>query len=302
MKDSRYLWLGSILTLLMLIGFSQVSNAQNKKYPFVDTTYVGITKLEVHGRFCRVNIEAVDNYDKVELKGKIRGLNNKRRFEIAHQKMGKTLRVWIDDIAENHVVLATKSHLNFKIPSTVELDIKNSSGGIFASNLKGAQHRFRTTSGMIKLQNIIAERLILRSTSGGIRLDKVQADIGARASAGMVKIENTKGDIKIRTSAGGIRLKNIEGGLNLRTSAAAIVGEQVLLTGNSIFRTSAGKIRMKFSNDIKKLNFDLKSSAAKLWVGDMRYKRRVVLKQGENIMVKGVSSAGSQRYESFTRR
>ncbi|OJJ20181.1 hypothetical protein BKI52_17055 [marine bacterium AO1-C] len=300
MKETKYLWWGSLLTLIMLIGYSFSSQAQDKKYPFVDTTYADIDRLEVNGRFCRVKIETVDNGSQVKMEGKIRGLNRKSRFEIMHEKIGKTLRVWIDDLSENSATFATKSYLHFKVPATIELDIKNTSGGIFASKLKGMEHRLRTTSGMINLQDVEAKKIIAKTTSGGIRLQNVTAAVGARATSGMVKAVNVKGDLSIRTSAGGIRLKNVEGGLQLKTSAAAIIGEQVLLTRNSTFRTSAGKIRMKFTNDIKKLNFDLKASAAKLWIGEERYRKRVILRNGQNIMVKGVSNAGSQRYESFT--
>ena len=216
-----------------------------------------------------------------------------------HEKIGKTLRVWIDDLSVNSAALPTKSYLHFKVPPTIELDIKNSSGGIFASNLKGKEHRLRTTSGMINLAGVQAEKIIARTTSGGIRLQKVTATLGAQSSSGMVKLVQVKGDIRVRTSAGGIRLKNVEGKLQLRTNAAAITGEQVLLTSNAHFRTSAGKIRMKFTNDLQKLNFNLKASAAKLWIGKERYRRRVILKNGPNITVKGVSNAGSQRYETF---
>jgi len=300
MKQTQYLWWGSLLTLMILIGYSYSSQAQNKKYPFVDTTYADIERLEVKGRFCRVKIETVDNGNNVAMEGKIRGFNRKSRFEIMHEKIGKTLRVWIDDLSENSATLATKSYLHFKVPATIELDIRNTSGGIFASNLKGQEHRLRTTSGMINLKDVQAQKIITKSTSGGIRLHNVTAAIGARATSGMVKAVNVKGDLHIRTSAGGIRLKNVEGGLQLKTSAAAIIGEQVLLTSNSTFKTSAGRIRMKFSNDLKKLNFDLRASAAKLWIGEDRYRKRVILRNGPNIMVKGISNAGSQRYEAFT--
>lgn len=298
MKDIKYLFLGSLLCFVYLMSQSYSVQAQKKKkYPKVDTMYAGIEKIEVNGRFCRVQIEIVENTDKVILQGEIRGFNRKDRFEIMHEKLGTTLKVWIDDLSENSITLATKSRLTFKMPAKVELDVKNTSGGIYAAGLKGPYHRLRTSSGMIKLQNVKAQELRLRTTSGGIRLQDIQANVKATSSAGMVKVTRLKGSLYTRTSAGGIRLKDIEGGLSLKSSAGAIIGEQVLLTENSDFRSSAGKIRMKFKNDLKELNFDLRSSAAKLYIGEERFKRRVVLSNGKNILVKGTSSAGSQKYE-----
>lgn len=357
MKNIKYLlWvITTVFCLLTVYSFS--SQAQGNIIAQVDTSYTGIKNIEVRARFCRVEVGAVSNTNKVEFFGEISGNQEQGHYKFMHQKTGNTLKVWIDGSSFKLIGISAinRSRLMFKVPKGTNIVVENgsgsvkgvglngaithlkansgsvrgenikspkvylrtSSGSVRGENIAGETVEIETSSGGIKLENVsgkivkarsssggqrwanVTGEFITRANSGGIRVDGVKGNAELRTSSGTIRVANIEGHLKAKANSGGIRLNNVKGSLSLMSGSGSISGERVLLTGSSDFQSSSGGIRMKLKNDLKKLDFDLKAGSGGLRIGGQRSGKRFILRNGNNIVVKGISRSGSQKYISF---
>lgn len=356
MKNIKYLLWVITLVFCVLTFYSFSSQAQGSVVAQIDTSYAGIKNVEIKARFCRVEIGAVDNTDKVSFFGEITGNYSKGAYKFMHQKVGNTLKVWLDGKSfKIGFSIISKSKLMFKIPKGTNVVVQNTSGSVYGvglngaithlaansgsikaaninspkvyiktssgsiktENISGKNIEFKSSSGSIRAENVSGQTLIAQSSSGGqrwanitaefttqansggIRVTGVKGNTSLRTSSGSIKVSNLAGNLKAKASSGGVLLKNVQGALNVRASSGSIKGDEILLTGNSDFESRSGGIRMKLKNDLKKLDFDLRASSGSLRIGGQRSGKRFVLRNGNRILVTGISRSGSQRYVSF---
>lgn len=319
MKINRFVF---FLTLICTVQHLTVSHLKAQEITDrVNQTYEGVKNLEVKASFCEVILK-VSPSDKVYLRGEleinIRGLTgaNEEDFKIRHQKEGETLRVWVERPERNWVIgsMRIDGKIEISLPENLNVFVDNSSGSVLADGLKGGKVHLEASSGNVSAKNlktnptlktssggINAENIVgnvsCKSSSGSQHLKQINGDIVSVASSGRLVLENVKGSILAETSSGAIRLVNVEGQLQLRASSGSIRGENVLLTGNSKFHTSSGAIRMDLRNQSKDLSYDLTASSGSLHVNDTRSGKRILIKEGQT-MITGVSSSGSQRYQT----
>jgi DUF4097 and DUF4098 domain-containing protein YvlB len=357
MKNIKYLLWATTLVFCVLTFYSFSSQAQGNIVAQVDTSYTGIKNVEIKARFCRVEIGAVSNTDKVSFFGDITGNYRKNSYEFKHEKVGNTLKVWLEGKASLRIgfSVVSKSRLMFKIPKGTNVVVQNTSGSVYgvglngaithlaansgsvkganlnspkvylktnsgsikAENVAGNNVEFKSSSGSIRVENVSGKTIVAQSSSGGqrwanvtgefttqansggIRVAGVKGNTNLRTSSGSIRVANLQGNLKARASSGGVRLNNIQGALSLRSSSGGIKGEGILLTGSSDFESRSGGIRMNFKNDFNTLDFDLRAGSGSLRVAGERSGKRFLNKQGNKILITGISRSGSQKYMPF---
>lgn len=291
------------------------SHAQNQ-LDKVETSYEGVSKLVVKGSFCDVNI-AGGNGSKVDFVGQINGTSNNGDVKIMHRQSGSLLEVWIDRSERGNWSWGFNNisgKLDFKVPSNIEIIVGNSSGDVYASNIRHANCELTASSGDVKGMNITAN-LRIGATSGDIRAEQIKGEVRARttsgsqelnnitgrieadASSGSIRINTSEGNIEAGTSSGSIDIDGAKGVFELKSTSGDIEGKAMELTGSSIFKSTSGEIDIRLKNDMKTLNFDLSASSGNLRAAGVNSDRKLILKNGNgNIEIRGISSSGNQSY------
>lgn len=267
----------------------------------VDTTFLGITKIEVQGSFCDVKI-VQGKQELLKVKGEIKidkkGLfsNSINKHYITCTKTGNTLVVKITDDEnsswKNNLVVGSyelEGHLDIELPlETKDIMAETYSGAIEAKDFTGNAINLITSSGDIKA-NIIRSPLIAKTYSGNIVLSQVWGDVTTESSSGNqgflfikgnqisqsysgnINITALTGNAEIQSSSGNQTIANLEGNLRATTYSGNIV---LLETkGDLQLSTSSGdiagvKIELTDNSDFKtysgNIDFDLKNKFSDL--------------------------------------
>ncbi|PWD98759.1 DUF4097 family beta strand repeat-containing protein [Marinilabilia rubra] len=209
----------------------------------------------------------------------------------------------LDADASYGKIILNEASGNFKL--------KTSTGSIQVSNLKGDLNA-KTTSGDIELKDINGQTMLI-TDKGLIDLQNIKGSLNTQTNTSAQKISDVDGDLKLRTSTGELALKNIDGHLqtinddgdvwiedlkgtmDLKSISGNLNGEGILLTGNSNFETTKGRIDMALKNDQKELTYELESNYGFLYIPGKSKKKR--LKSGKgSIHVTAISNNGAQRF------
>ncbi len=174
------------------------------------------------------------------------------------------------------------------------LDARSSSGNQNIQHIRG-DVRTSLSSGELEITNVKGE-VTSTTSSGSQTIIRVTNGVTCKASSGSLKVENSQGNINAHTSSGSIRLSGITGSLNLESSSGSQTGENITLTDNSSFRSSSGSIKMQLLNSADDLSFDLHASSGGLKAKGISGNDNLRIEKGQ-ILVKGNSSSGSQRFE-----
>ena len=288
-------------TLSVVAGVWAMGNRETGSF-----SYPGVREIEIESATFDVAVQTVDQ-DEISLE--IR--NNPRNYTVYHETRGDRVVVWV----EKSFSLLGGFHtgeLILQVPASTEIDVETSTGDVVASGLTGDSVRIRTTTGSIQTRNITSE-LELRTTTGRVTVESSEGEfdvststgsislvategpVEARSSTGSQSFESVRGDIEARTTTGRIEFSDTEGMVRAQSTTGSHRGENVLLTDDSRFQTSTGRIEIDIAQVLESLEFDLESSTGSLSVGDDRSQRRLFL-GGTGITVEGRSSTGSQRY------
>jgi len=315
--------------LIVLIGILLMpfySSAQTV-YAEADAKFDGIKRVEIEGRFVDVNILGTDA-DEVDLKGVIRGkLRRGKDFEFKHRQEGAVLKVWV--VAPRSIMGRFEAKLTLKVPYSMDIDIRNSSGDIYIEEIVADKMKLVTTSGDMELKNIETQltssatsgdlgidyfkgAISAVSTSGDQKFSHIRASVSTRATSGDFLFSNVFGDLSTRTTSGDLQFENIDGRisnvstsgnltidkaktiLNLTTTSGDIGGNGIELIGDSKFKSTSGDVSMNFNN-IDAMSFDLKASSGDLRAGSRSTDRKLYLNNGD-VWIYGVSSSGDQNY------
>lgn len=250
---------------------------KNSYQETVDTSFLGITKIEVEGSFCDVKI-VQGKQEQLTVKGEIKidkkGLfsNSINKHHITCTKTGNTLVVKITDDEngswKNNFVVGSyelEGHLDIELPlETNNVKAETYSGTIEAKDFTGNMINLNTSSGNIKA-SIIRSPLIAKTYSGNIQLTQVWGDVTTESSSGnqgffLVKGNQTSqsysgninitahtGDAKIQSSSGNQTYANLDGNLHATS-----------YSGNIILTETKGDLQLSTSSgDIAGVNLEL---------------------------------------------
>ena len=294
-----------IVTLLLLLAAFSFAAAGGSREQG-DFEYTDISDLVVEAGTFDVEIDA-GRGDSVEMTID----NYPDNYTVYHSVNGSTVRVWI----ERQNSLFQRPHrgrLRFVVPTEIDLEVDNSTGDVEMRGIVSDRIAISTstgdveiddakidgavdtTTGGISIDSVIGD-LTVSATTGRVELSEIEGDVSVRTSTGSQNLRDIVGDLTIRATTGGVRLDDIEGRLTIRTSTGNITGEDVLLTGDSTFKASTGRIEIDLENRVENLEFDLTSTTGSLRAGDDRSQRRLFL-GGTGIRVEGETSTGNQRY------
>lgn len=318
--------LGIVFVVLIFLVGSHFSG-EEKVTQNIDETFDGISQLEVRGSFLSVEVEGRES-NSVHFTGELTTRKKGDDTKIMYEVDGKSLVVWIE--RDNKIFNNISGKLKFEVPKTIKLDVKNSSGGVSVQNLINKNLQIKTSSGGIRAEGIsgnlklqassggislsdlegnadvttssggirisnIEGKLTARSSSGGQSFESIEGSVSTSASSGSIRFTSVEGSVNANTSSGSIKVRDFEGSLDLVSSSGSQYGEDVELKTDSKFHSVSGSITMHLDNSPNDLRFDLHASSGGLHAFDSRGDKSLQVGQGD-ILVKGTSSSGSQRY------
>ncbi len=271
-----------------------------------------IKEVRVEGSFCDVYVEQGNrNY----LDAIITGKGDKDDYEFDTEISGETLLVKV--IRRDRSWRGwnnSEAKIELTIKPGVRLDIENSSGDVYVTDLDAEDSEIEATSGDITLKRIKADlevetssgdieiremvgRLEIESTSGDQDIYNTDGNIDTRASSGDITISDFEGDLELEATSGDIEIRGGKGTVSARTTSGNIDGNNIELTGDAYFKAGSGDVEMDFSNDLRDLSFDLTATSGNLDVGSRSGEKKLYIDRGGYKIV-GITSSGDQEYEN----
>lgn len=237
--------------------------------------------------------------------------NESDNHRVLHSQSGERLEVWV----EGRFSLFGRPHkgrITLLVPGDARVQVRSSTGDVRMSNLVTDRVSLDTSTGDMRVTDVTAAvgletstgnvevldsagDFTIRSTTGTISISGTTGDISCDSSTGRHRYEEIIGDLDARSTTGDIEIDGLQGRLNIRTSTGEQVGRAIVLTGDSSFESSTGDIDMDFNNTVEDLEFDLRSTTGSLRVGRDESQRELFL-GGTGFRIRGKSSTGSQEY------
>jgi len=284
---------------------------------------LGDTETETQRRFEYTGVQALIVENGASFNVKIKGSSSdvleadirapkSQGIVVRHEKLGSTLRVWVQWPNGNIRLGFTPLEMEFRVPRTINVDVETSSGNADVSDIRADTVRIKTSSGNITVKQVSARFLLqsssgvqwlmdasgdkqLKSSSGDITVLRSDGNIASRSSSGNHKYEKVNGNLEAESSSGNIDFSDLEGSLRLLTSAGGQTGRNIDVAGDSSFRSSSGSVDVDFSVALEELSFDLEATSGKLTVGNTSSEDQLLI-EGGDIKITGRSSSGNQSY------
>lgn len=189
--------------------------------------------------------------------------------------------------------------------------LKTSTGGITVNDLKGelsatsskgdielsdieTNTTVVTDGGLLTIKNIKG-KLNTQSNTGNQTITNMNGDLMLRTSTGEITLNNLKGKIETANDDGDVWLTDVEGTMRLISISGNLVGKNILLTGNTYFETTKGRVEMELRNNLNELSFDLASNYGFIYIPGKSKKKK--LKSGNgSILISTSSNDGAQRF------
>jgi lia operon protein LiaG len=305
---NRYKSLGALLIAVMMLpscGMTQMQVVSN-----IEETFEGIDEIVVNGGSLEVTYEGSDTEDEVFLSAYLES-NRDHGIEIIYEVEGNRLRVELRrDDNGGWGNFRSKGLISLTGPEDMEMEISNSSGQMFVSNVSSDKIDLRISSGKIEAKTLSSDRINLTASSGKMEIDDIHGDLNCKISSGSANISNVEGDVSVEGSSGSYHISEVEGTVNGSLSSGSIVlddiGELGSLTvssgrieathaglgDNTRFRGSSGSFTVQTDDDLEDYNFELSASSGGLEVGDTKTNKNLNINNGSDITVTGSTSSG----------
>jgi hypothetical protein len=283
----------------------------------------GGTETEIQRRFAYTGVQTLIVENAAGFTVKIKGSSSetleadirapkKQGIVVKHEKLGSTLRVWVEWPNGNIRLGFTPLEMEFQVPRTINADVETSSGNVDLSDIRGDTVRIATSSGNITVKQVTARYLLqstsgnqwlmdssgdkqLKSSSGSITVLRSDGNIMSRSSSGDHKYEKIRGTLEAESTSGDIDFADLEGALRLLTSTGRQTGRNIAVAGDSSFRSTSGSIDVDFNVALEGLAFDLEASSGKLIVGTAESEDQLLI-EGGDIRITGRTISGDQSF------
>ena len=125
-----------------------------------------------------------------------------------------------------------------------EIDIVTTSGDIRSERDFESVRSFavESSSGDIRLQSVVAEKITAGASSGSITFDYAEGKVSAHATSGDIVFHQIVGDAAISTSSGDITVKQMEGNITVSATSGDVALYQA--EGDVAASTSSGEIQV----------------------------------------------------------
>lgn len=266
----------------------------------------GVRTLEVEASLLDVEVNGVPGSTLT-----VRGEDISKNIAVKYKRRGDVLRVWVEK-RFYPLTLRKSGSLYIEVPMDTGVELKSSTGEIVIRNMESDLFSTESSSGNISISNVFTD-VRAKSSSGDINIGMIEGSVYGESSSGRIEVINVNGGVYLSASSGDLRLSAIEGNieaasssgriilntikgaLRIKTSSGDITGEDVLISGDSVFESSSGRIDMNLDNQLNGLTFRLKSSSGKLEVGNLSGEKNLAAGEG-TIRITGETSSGDQTY------
>lgn len=212
---------------------------------------------------------------------------------VEYRERGSELEVWV----ERNFPLPSGGRtavLTIDLPSTIDLDVETSTGAIRVEFMESEDLRLESSTGAIYLGDLRGDARVETST-GAIRIERVAGSLRVRSSTGSLDLRDINGALDAETSTGSITVRSSAGAFALETTTGSQEGREILISGDSSFRSTTGTIDIDFRNPLEDFSFELESRLGGIEVGSISGRGELIFGRGP-ITIEGESSTGSQTY------
>jgi lia operon protein LiaG len=183
-------WYKMILGVVMAFLVFPSNGSAQHIISDIEETFSGIEEVVVLGAFLEVTYEGSDK-EELFLSAYLES-NRENGQEITYQIEGKRLKVEVKtEGSRGWGSMKTKGFISLVGPEDMKLEITNSSGKMYISNVNSDKIDLKASSGKIEARNLASDRVRLT------------------ASSGRVDIENINGNVDCKTSSGGGRISKV---------------------------------------------------------------------------------------------
>lgn len=190
--------------------------------------------------------------DRVEVEISVTGCPPERaeaildRMKVGTQQMKDTVRVYSDGNRSDAEwwrwirTLDVTVHINLKLPSLVEADLRAPGGEIDIANLEG-HIDLKMMSGTCRAANLQGN-LDIRAESSEVFIEDFSGEqIVARVAVGSLTLENVESDVlSLRSVSAPVQIKNVAGATSLTANSTTVEIED--LRGPSTIRSQGGPV------------------------------------------------------------
>jgi len=309
MKNSvKILPLAFAMTLISLYSFGQNVLVDTQK------NYSNIKAIEVNGGWLEVSYQGGSGSE-VSVDAYLESTNEDQ--DIIFVTIGEVLKISYEHGSNNSSWGNNKNKGYIKItgPKNMDLDMKNSSGTIFANEVIGDETNLRVSSGKVTASNITGD-LQIKASSGSLQIDQISGDVTAgvtsgnaavnhvqgnldyESTSGSLTADHVKGELSVSLTSGNAKLSNIGSLGSIRFTSGNVRATNGGLSGNTTFNGTSGNFRIQTDSDLKAYNFSLKASSGNLKVGGINTGKNLEIDNGSSEWVKGSISSGNISIEN----
>lgn len=294
---------------LLLVAAATSAGAQGSTQARLDRRdfYDAMGTIEVSGMEYVVEVEGEDRRD-IEV-AVYTEEPNRVRIEQTREALRITVRSRLATIFSR----APQGRIELRVPRNASGVFRTASGAIAVHNLDESRAiEVGSASGSVSVRNVSGE-VVINTASGSVRVEDVagpqridtasgrivvrdaRGNIVGDSASGSHTYERITGDIEADSGSGQVSLRRTEGTVQITTASGQIRGDDVLLTGDSHFRSVSGSIRVDLANDLDDVRFDAKSVSGQVRIGSSRGKRLSI--GSGRITVSADTTSGSQTFE-----
>ncbi|MDF2157206.1 DUF4097 family beta strand repeat-containing protein [Algoriphagus sp. CAU 1675] len=301
-----------IPALLVLFAFSTLSFGQ-KVLVDANKTYSGISSIEVEGGWLDVTYTGGSGSE-VNVEAYLASNNEKQ--DIVFVTLGDVLKISYErNSSINTWNDRSEGFIKITGPIEMELEVKNSSGSIYANNVAAEETNLKVSSGRITA-NRISGNLNIHATSGSLMVDGVDGNVEAGVTSGKTDINDVNGNLNYESTSGSLEANKVFGEVNvsltsgnaklynigslgnLKFTSGNIRAENAGLGPNTRFNGTSGNFRIQTNSNLSSFNFELKASSGNLKVGNDSGNKSLIIDQGGSSWVKGSISSGNITIEN----
>ncbi len=188
---------------------------------FVDTTFSGISALELTVSSCNVNVNPSNTsmlHFKADITTKAHGIIiGKSGYHIVYERQDSLLKIHLENTAPHILIAGTyiqQAMIDLDLPDNITLLIKNSYGDLIMNGVKSKTCKLVTSSGNLTIKNG-SGTTELNSSYGDVAISDLVGAATVTTASGDVRISNLTGTSKIKASYGSVVLKSITGDVTI---------------------------------------------------------------------------------------
>ena len=298
----------SVIVAVLILpscGMAQMNVISN-----IEESFEGIEEIIVKGGALEVNYEGSDKENEVFLNAYLES-NRSNGLEIIYKVEGKRLRVELRrESSGGWGNIQTKGFISLTGPENMKLDISNSSGTMFISNVASDKIDLSISSGKIEARQLSSDRINLTASSGKLDIEDINGHLICKVSSGSSNITDVSGDVTVEASSGSYHIAEVDGTVNaslssgsitletihelgnLRVSSGRIKATQAGLGDQTRFNGSSGSFTVQTDHDLEDYNFELSSSSGSLEVGNTKTRKKLNIDNRSDKTVEGSISSG----------